>query len=364
MTPRPAATRRLAAFSCAVVALASCSSASDGPSDDTYRLSTEIQYLHLPPESSDGYVIQATDFLRVADILDKPRFDPDAPAGEVAEWYQSVSSPLSTESTLAPILPASFGWDMHLTLIDSVGSGLGYSIRNVERFTEIATPPHVSLVAQGSFDESAVTAALGEASDGVWSFGNGLELNMELRDVSPPLGQGVNIGRADGRAILGRVAERATSVKDTERSVASDEHIAAVARGLDAQGDWYSALIFPARTLDAGLPGGLSTPVDLTLRPFSHLGIALDQVDDDNLLYVAYSHETVEAAEANAQAIPDILEEVGSLQGVVGYGGTLTLVDTSVDDALLTVTLKMDDEVRGHQIWGAIYQPHPLFSYR
>lgn len=349
---------RFVALGFAALVLAGCGSTSSGPDSEEYRLSDEISFLTFPSPPTGGLTIQATDFTRVGELIGEPKPDADSSTEDLLDWFQQVGSAALTDPSFpAALLPSAFGWDMYLTNLDVIDAGLGYSLRDVDRFTEVASPPYVSLVAQGSFDSDAVTSALGEPDDGVWSFGYGVETHFDLRDISPPLGQGISIGRVDGRTVLTRVPEQIRSIDSPELTVASDEHLAAVARGLDSRGQWYSAMLF------SGPPSAGNLQIEIYLRRFESVGVALNQEDGKNVAYLAYSHETPELAQANEERLAALVKEMEFLPGHFGFGGGVTLTDTTLDGTLLTAELSLDDEIHPISLWRAMVSYHPLFTY-
>lgn len=341
---------------------------SSGPArDGQYLLAEELNYLADPARDS-LITIQASDFERVAEILGEDKPSGSEPnADELLAWASAASLPADDGSpALATIFPSSLGWDQYIANTEVIDDTLGVSPWNVTRFAEVVAPPTGSTVIQGDYDTDRITAALGDPGDGVWSIGEELAQNFEQSEALPPLGAGLRLAEADDRLLLFREEQPLRGVISGNGSLADDDQISALATALDHAG-WYSAMIIANHDFSIALPVDLNPDAydfddSLLLDPFLALGAAVDVVDDEHVVHVAYVHDDAAGAESNADRIVALVDE-----GVMFTGRKVsdlfTIVDTQVDDTVLTVSFSLTDTAPG-AIWAMIGQREALMTHR
>lgn len=346
------------------VALAACTSNSNSDADDPefgngpardgqYQLAAELAYL-APPDGDGMITIQASDFERVEEILgqDKPT---DGDVEDLVRWAAAASVPSEDGATaLATIFPSNLGWAQYAAQSGTIAETLGVSLFDVARFAEVSAPPTGSTVIQGGYDTDRITDALGGPDDGVWRIGDELAQDFELRDALPPLGAGLRLAEADERLLLFREERPLRAVVSGDASLGDDEVLMALAQALDHAG-WYSVMIVANHDFSG------STAEDLALEPFLALGAAVDVVDDEHVVHLAYVHEDEAGAESNADRIAALVEE-GHLMTGQPVADRLTITDTQVDDTVLRVTFSLTETAPG-ALWGMLAQRDVLTSH-
>lgn len=241
---------------------------------------------------------------------------------------------------------------------------LGWSAVEVDRFVERQTPPGVMTVMQGSFDEDALTEALGEPDDGTWSVGPGEDFARDLEDVSParPIGESLWLGLDGDRLSVTRSSGHSAAVRRVlagaggTPTFAADEALAAVAGALDAESPYAAVLIRPGLSgpppeIPAG-PSELGEACQQALPvPTTAVGTAAADADGP-VIVLALAHGSPEAAEANAEAVERIATEGATFAGDRPWTEIVSLDDVSVADDDRTVVARLRPrETRNSVFW-------------
>jgi hypothetical protein len=240
---------------------------------------------------------------------------------------------------------------------------LGWSILDVDRFVERQTPPGVVTVLDGSFDESALTDALGEPDDDTWTAGTGEDFAQDLDEVSAarPIGESLWLGLDGDRLSVARssgdsaAVRRAVGGSGGTPTVADDEALAAVARVLDAETPYAALLVRPGLS---GVPERSATPSALEAAceqalPAAASAVGTAVADDDGPVFVlAFAHESPEAAEANAEALERIATEGSSYATNRPWSDLLSLDGVDVADDGRTVVARLRPREAGNaMLW-------------
>jgi hypothetical protein len=240
---------------------------------------------------------------------------------------------------------------------------VGWSILDVDRFVERQTPPGVVTVMQGSFDEGALTDALGDPDAGTWTAGTGEDFAQDLREISParPLGESLWLGLDGDRLSVARssgdsaAVRRALAGADGTPTLAADESFAALADALDAEEPYAAMLVRPG---PSGVPSGRATPSQAEAvcdgalpEPAAAVGTAVTD-DDGPVIVLAFAHESPEAAEASAEAVEDIAAEGSSFATNRPWSEIVSVDGVEVADDGQTVVARLRPrESRNALLW-------------
>lgn len=133
------------------------------------------------------------------------------------------------------LLPSQLGPE-RLADHDQYAAELGVSLWQTQRYASVEAAPRRLTVLQGDLDERAVTDALGEPADGVWSAGGDeLEVDLDDRTVARPLGEALRLGlRGDDQVVLATTEKLIGDAIDGRSTVREDEALAAALDALDS----------------------------------------------------------------------------------------------------------------------------------
>jgi len=221
---------------------------------------------------------------------------------------------------------------------------LGFDTRSIDAFIEFGGPPDRTEVLVGEFSLAAVQAALEtspggtdarvSAIDGATLVSVGAEGQTTIQDRSAyrPLGNSVTVGVGEPWLVS---ADRQAQVEqvfalETDQSLAADDAYAAVAAALDAAKVDY-AVITPTIAGATWLLGG-----------FGEVVTADDDgnTPDPTVVTYAFVFADEASAQAGAAAFRRIVETGESSSLGMAWSDALTVSSSSVDGAVLVVTMQ------------------------
>lgn len=311
--------------------------------DDGYSLAGELEY--LPAASEDSVVIQATDFDRVAEMLDEEQ---PSDLDGMAAWL----APASFESVPGahfPIVPATLDWGTRVAQMEQFDTAYGVSLRDVSQFSEVLSGAQQAAVLHGDFDVDRIDEAFDGSEDGLWGRGEDGQVNLALSDDLPPMGYSIRLAEHDDRLMVARTEAEVNQMRDGEETLADDDLIVALAEAVDDLG-WFSAMILIEQPLDP-----VRAPQETILESFSGLAVAVDHVEDTGYVHLVYAHDDEAAAQANADLYDEAVEATRILHQIPAE-----VSEIEVDDTLLLVTFELEDEFNPALAWSMARQPSPL----
>jgi hypothetical protein len=310
--------------------------------------------LGLLPDTGEDQVVVWGDFARAADIAGLER--PDASDTEAAiDYLYAVTGTMADEGSDAPFVAVAAPEVAHMersSELDAFTDDVGWNILEVDRFVERQDPPNTVAILGGSFDDGALTEAMGDPENGTWVAGSGGEGGeISPDDITParPIGESMWLA-LDGDATLtvGRnpddtAATRAAASGDAEGdTIADDPQLAALAAALDDQSA-YSAMIVRPGLNGMGALGNLTPEQaqqrcqDMLPMPSAAVATGVAADDDGPLVLVGLAHDAADAAEANAEALESAVTDGVSAVTGQPWSDMFTLdgVETAGGDAVV-----------------------------
>ncbi|MBM9465974.1 hypothetical protein [Nakamurella leprariae] len=212
---------------------------------------------------------------------------------------------------------------------DTFAASVGFGIPQVDGFLAVSAPPARVAVLDGRFDPDAVTAAIGEPDDGIWSQpGEDLTTDLQHRLAPDELGRPVRVTGDEAQLLVTLQTKAAQAYRDGDLGSWSD--VLPVAEALDARGV-YAAQLWRA--------------ADDTV-----VGIGLVVEDGRSVPVVA--HQYADAGEAEQAA--------AALDG--RQDGPATAGDVAVDGALLTARLEWAPETAPAVAWQLLARQSPVLG--
>ena len=232
--------------------------------------------------------------------------------------------------------------------LDEFRDEVGWSVLDVDSFVEYQVPPRNVTVMAGDFDEDRLSEALGEPDDGVWVIGDP-DGDLQIEDTSParPLGEPLWLSLVDGRLVVTRTEEAMDAVRsDDGKTLGDDVFFRPLAEALDGE-DVYSAMLTGPVMAD---PRVAPSQCDAFLpRPFG--GVAAAIADDHGpVVVLAYVHDGADAAEANAEALEQLVDDGRSIAGRQPWSEYFEVDDISTDKNVLVARLRVTEDGRAG-IW-------------
>ncbi|MDT9592429.1 hypothetical protein RDV89_05085 [Nocardioides zeae] len=308
--------------------LAACGSSSDDAAESSARdRSGAVEdglvrwgVASLPTTAYEASFVSVGDLDRASALAEAERPDGVDDEAGYEDWLDAVTG---VEGSVALTLPEVLGgyWG---EAPDVVAAEIGTSAVTAERFAELVSAPGRASVVAGPVDLDALEEAYGPGEEGRWRIGEGQDLSTDLTERSAlrPLGQPVHVQAEKDLLTAAFVASDLTLALAQDRG---DEGALEVAEALDVHEVYVADLVVGASPGDSrSLP-----------EAFDAVGVGLTG-DADAPLVVAYHHASSEEAEANADALADVLDADGDARG-------FELLETSVDGSVLTATLSLDD---------------------
>jgi len=285
----------------------------------------------------------------------------------LTDWLLTLNGPGREDKTpvLAALLPQaaqpeSFG---HVAeFIDEVG----WSISDVHTFVEYQTPPNVFTVLTGTFDADALTKAMGEPTDGMWSLGgDDFSVDPASRSTARPLGESLRLSLRDDTLAVARstppIEAWLASDDSSKGTLADDEGLVAVGDALDKT-KVYSAMLVES-DFSGPRPNAPPTsgPVPSGLGPFVDVGVGQAIEDGTPLAVFAYYYDDEAAAAAAVDPLTDLLEEGFSFRTNKLWSDSFGIRDISADGHVLTATLELKDFSPG-SVWNILFARDNLFT--
>jgi hypothetical protein len=202
---------------------------------------------------------------------------------------------------------------------------VGWSILQVDRFVEVDPTGDGVTVLEGTFDDDALTAALGDAGDGTWVAGSAEPGGVAPDDRSParPIGESLWLSGGDRHLSISRspdAIEAATALRGRgDDGLGADPVLAGLATALDEQSAYAALLVRPGINdpavgiLGAGSAGTGDPADDIAafcdqLLTEGTTGVATGVAEHDGtVIVVALAHESPAAAAANAAALEEMI---------------------------------------------------------
>ena len=238
---------------------------------------------------------------------------PEAAGPELADWIALISG-IRAEHTVSVPWPGSLNVMTTTTVDGQFADAVGFDVRDIDVFLEVASPPSRMLLAEGGFDEAAITGALGEPADGLW-VQPGQELAPDLGNRGNPdhLGRPIRLAGDADRLLMSFELEQAEAFRD------------------GAVGNWGAPLTV-ARALDAA--GVYAAWIVADVERDEVVGLGLTR---DGGTVVARQYQDPDAAAATAEQLP----------GTEDHG--FTVLEAQASDGLLTLRL---ERFAGMPPWG------------
>jgi hypothetical protein len=267
------------------------------------------------PEGEAEETIIWGDVGRAAELagLEAPSGTADVDA--VVAYLSSLTGRPSTDAVARPVMVVTptVSHVERAVQIDEFVDDVGWSILDVDRFVERATPPDTVTVLEGDFSEPSINAALGPAEAGVWVAGDPQD-SPNPQDITParPLGEAQWLTLEDGLLTvttgLDATAEVAAAGAGRAPSLGDDEALTGVAEALDDAGAYAAMLIRPGPAV--GLPAPAQPRCRQALsEPASAVGTGATADDESGLVLIALAHDSADAASANAGALEQLVAE-------------------------------------------------------
>jgi hypothetical protein len=236
--------------------------------------------------------------------------------------------------------------------LDDFAADVGWSILDVDRFVERRSPPDDALVLEGRFDADRIDEAMGERDGGVWQVGDpggGLDLDEQTpaRRTGEPLWQSL-----DGdRLVVTGSAEGMEAARRGGSTLADDPILRPLAQALDGE-DVYTAMLF-------GSP--LPAPVEVLIdgdatrerieEACAHAlaetpaGVATGVTHDGGpVVVIALLHAGEAAAQANAEALPRLVEEGRSFVSELTWRELFTVDRVTVEGTTTVARLRLRED--------------------
>lgn len=264
----------------------------------------------LPQQlADDEIVLQMADLDRAAELAGVTRPTDTADVAAVRDYLTALSAGTTANgpAEVVALLPQQA---VPAGNPDLAGfeAELGWSVLDVSWYVEHSNPPNVMSVLGGDFDSDRMTDAMGPPADGGWQLGNADgSIDLAGRTVARPLGQPLHLRLADGRLTVAGNSEAATAIDDGAESFADTPAAVALAEAMDAEAA-YSALFRVGGDYSGGRAGqALPAAFDGVAGGLAH--------DGAPVVVLAYAHADADAAQANAQALENLLAQGNSDTG-------------------------------------------------
>jgi hypothetical protein len=202
---------------------------------------------------------------------------------------------------------------------DAVAEEIGFTLDDIDRALEAGELPDTVTVMSGSIDVDAVRKAVTtfepfadqldeDEADGftIYRFGPEFQVNLAGRTPVRQLGRGDRLAVRDGLALW---AASDDGIDDAVAGAAGGPSaldlpdVAAVAAELDEAGTYAALLTGPEQFREPGAP----------LRPWTYAGVGAAKQDGERTLLIVLAHDDADAADANADALADLIGGGGSL---------------------------------------------------
>jgi hypothetical protein len=290
-------------------------SAGTSPPGPSGGISTIEDALTALPEGEAEETIIWGDVGRAAELagLEAPSETADVDA--VVAYLSALTGRPSTDAVTRPVMVVTptVSHVERAVQIDEFLDDVGWSILDVDRFVERATPPDTVTVLEGAFSEPSINAALGPARAGVWVAGDPQD-SPNPQDITParPLGEAQWLTLEDGLLTVttgfDATAEVAAARAGRAPSLGDDQALIGVAEALDDAGAYAAMLVRP------GPAAGLPTPAQHQCRqalpePTGAAGAGAAADDESGLVLIALAHDSADAASANAAALEQLVAE-------------------------------------------------------
>ncbi len=346
------ARRVLAAFALSLV-IAACGG--DDGSDG--GIATIEDSLAMLPEGEAEETVIWGDVTRAAELagVEAPGGTDDVDA--VIAYLSALTGRPAEESAANPVMVVTptVAHVERAAQIEEFVDDVGWSILDVERFVERATPPDTVTVLEGDFSEASLDDALGPPEDGAWVAGDPDEApNPQDITAARPIGEAQWLALDDGILTVttgvDATAEAAAVRDGDEPSLADDEALAGLASALDGA-EAYAAML--ARPGFVGPAPNITEEQMAELcaeglpEPTTAVGAGAAAADDGSgRVLVALAHDSSDAATSNAAAIERIIAEGRDLVTLEPWSERLAVDEVDVDDNVVLATLRPVDDGR------------------
>jgi hypothetical protein len=340
--------------------------------------------LGLLPDNGHDQVIVWGDLARAADIAGLDRPDPDDTSSDAAvDYLYTLTGTMrddgDTESPAVAVAPPDAAHIDQAGDLAAFTDDVGWNILEVDRFVERQSPPDDVTVLGGSFDDSALTDASGDAEDGTWVAGPGGEGGeIDVTDITParPLGESLWLTLGGDTLTVTRNPDDSASATaaasgDADGDVLSaDADLAGLAAALDEQSA-YSAILLRPGINGAGSLGQDVTPEqaeqlcqDLLPEATTAVATGVTADDDGPVVLVALAHSSADAADANAEALETAVTEGNSGITQQPWSDMFTLdgVETTSDGKVAIARLRPTEPVRTSSWLAMVMQRDSLIT--
>jgi hypothetical protein len=362
----------LAVVAVLTVAAATACGDDDGTGDpDTAasRLDTVTGALATLPEAgAEPTGILWGDLARAAEIagLERPTDPTDSDA--VRAYLQGLTgvrpdAAARDGGTTVALVPPQVAQIEPATDLGPFVDDVGWSILQVDRFVEVDPVGDGVTVLEGTFDDDALTAALGDAADGTWVAGSAEPGGVAPDDRSParPIGESLWLAGGGRHLSISRspgAIEAATALRGSGGDgLGADPVLAGLATALDEQSAYAALLVRPGINDPAvGILGAESAG---TADPADDIAAFCDQLltegttgvatgvahDDGTVIVVALAHESPAAAAANAAALEEMIAGGTSQYAERPWRDLVELdgIVTTADDLVTVARLRPSD---------------------
>lgn len=270
----------------------------------------------------------------------------DRPSTEDIDIYLEhlgLITGLPNEDGPSVIVPFTLFPQQRLVDLDEIEAELGWTVADVDWFIEMNLAPESFGVFGGTFDEAKLTAAMGEPNDGVWGIGND-SLEVDISQITPArrLGESVQIAHDNGALIMSKRSQLVRrALADGER-LSDVTELRAIAEALHDR-DAYAGAILANYSFSAGPDVGPSTEGMFLPAEFTAIGVGFGPADQTS---VAYWHTDEAAAQANADALAELVAEGTSVRRGAPWSELIASVEIEVDGPLVVARLHLTDNAR------------------
>jgi hypothetical protein len=354
--------------------------AAAGAGGDSSRLSSGDDYsvrgaLAEVPTAAVGdelTEIRTADLAAATEQLDLERPAAAADFEAVWEWLAPLTGVASGEGAdpeFAPLfipLGEVFNY-RQLREISEYDEALGWSLVDVDAYVEYSTPPRTFAVVTGDFDDATLSPELVEVSDGIVSYGDGDdgEVNPEEPNAVDRVGRPLRLAQ-DGDRIAASLmtALVAEWVAGPDETLADDDALSSVADALD-DADVVAAVLTSVEGGLQYLGGGTLTPAQLArieqqveqqvpAAPYDAVGFGWGIDGGEAMITVAYHFSSDDEASDAVDSFELLYTEGVSLVSRQPISDLVTLEDVTADGDIVSVSLTLPAGSRPQ----IIYQMH------
>jgi hypothetical protein len=340
-------------------------------SGDDYSVRGALAELPTAAVGDELTEIRTADLSAATELLELER--PAAADFEaVWEWLAPLTGVASggvADPEFAPLfLPLGEVFNYpQLREIAEFDEALGWSLVDVDAYVEYSTLPRTFAVVTGDFDDATLSPELVELSDGIVSYGDGDdgEVNPEASNAVDRLGRPLRLAQDGDRIAASLMTSLVTEwVAGPDETLADDDALSSVAAALD-DADVVAAVLTSVEGGLENIGGGRLTPVQLEqieqlveqqvpAAPYDAVGFGWGIDAGEAMITVAYHFSSDDEASDAVDSFELLYTEGNSLVSRQPISDLVTLEDVTVDGDIVSVSLTLPAGSRPQ----IIYQMH------